>query len=822
MEKGSKIFQMEKKWQKYWNENDIYKVDLDRNENKLYCLVMFIYPSGDKLHIGHWYNYAPTDTWGRFKKLQGFNVFEPMGYDAFGLPAENYAIKKGVHPAESTEENIKYIREQLREMGCMYDFEKEVDTSKPEYYKWTQWLFIQLYKKGLAYKGKGYVNWCPQCKTVLANEQVQDGVCERCDSEVTKKELEQWYFKITEYAEELLEYLDKIDWPHKTKVMQKNWIGKSVGAEINFSLEEKNEDIKVFTTRPDTLMGVTYMVLAPEHELVEKLTTEENSKAVKEYKKKSASMTEIERLSTENEKTGVFLGSYALHPITGERVPIWISDYVLVTYGTGAVMAVPAHDTRDYEFAQKFDLPVKQVIKPLDNAEVEENQAYTDYGVMINSGEFDGLKSQEGMNAVINKLKSIGKGDSSINYRLRDWLISRQRYWGAPIPMVNCEKCGIVPVPEKELPIKLPDMVDFAPKDALAPLGTSEEYVNTKCPKCGGDAKREIETMDTFVCSSWYYLRYLSPDLNDKPFSKEKIDKWMPVDKYVGGAEHACMHLLYARFVTKALRDMGYIDFDEPFLSLRHQGTITNEGAKMSKSKGNVVNPDEFVHKYGSDVFRSYMMFMGSYEEGGDWSDTGIVGMERFYNRYKRLIEENIEGIKQVDDEAEFSIKNLTDEFDKKIFHKFNWALDKITNDIENFSFNTAIAASMELVNELYKFPVKHDLFYFILKKLIVVMSPFMPHLAEELYSKTESEKISVFKEKWPKIEKAALILDNVTVAVQINGKLRETIEAEKGISKEKILKIVYKLDKIKKYTDGKKIIKEIFVPDRIVNIVVK
>ena len=627
--------EIEAKWQKHWEENKTYKTNFDKIDNKLYCLVMFIYPSGSKLHCGHWYNYGPTDSWARYKRLKGYNVFEPMGYDAFGLPAENYAIKTGIHPYDSTMTNIDDIRNQLKNIGCMYDWDSELMTCVPEYYRWNQWLFLQLYKKGLAYRKNAPVNWCPKDQTVLANEQVQsDGTCERCGTVVVQKNLTQWFFKITEYADQLLEGLEQINWPDKTKLMQRNWIGKSVGTEVNFKIDGNDEQITVFTTRPDTLFGVTYVVIAPEHSLVDKITTEEYKSKVSDYRDSIKSLTEIERTSTVKEKTGVPTGAFAINPVNGEKIPIWIADYALLTYGTGCVMAVPAHDERDFEFAAKFDLNIRKVIlAPETKPEEQLKEAYTGIGEMINSGKFDGLQSDVCIDKISDFLEENKLGKRKVNYRLRDWLISRQRYWGTPIPIVHCPKCGEVPVDEKDLPVELPYEVEFNPKGE-SPLATNENFINVKCPKCGTDAKRDPDTMDTFVDSSWYYFRYLNPKYSENLFDEKLAENWMPVDMYVGGAEHATMHLLYARFIHKFLRDIGLTKADEPFSNLIHQGTITNQGAKMSKSKGNVVNPDDFTKVYGADVFRLYLMFMGPYELGGDWSDKGISGTDRFVQRF--------------------------------------------------------------------------------------------------------------------------------------------------------------------------------------------
>lgn len=809
--------EIEAKWQKRWEETKIYKTNMDNDGKKLYCLVMFIYPSGDKLHIGHWYNYGPTDTWARFKRMQGFNIFEPMGYDAFGLPAENYAIKKGIHPAISTAENISFIRKQLKAIGAMYDWSKEINTSAPEYYRWTQWFFLLLYKNGLAYRKKAPVNWCPNCKTVLANEQVVDGSCERCDSLVTKRDLEQWFFKITDYAERLLEGHSRIDWPEKTISMQKNWIGRSEGAEIKFQVANSEEVIEVFTTRPDTLFGVTYMVLAPEHPLVEKLTAAGHAATVKQYVEQARRVSDIDRTSTEREKSGVFIGAYAINPVNDEQVPIWISDYVLLTYGTGCVMAVPGHDTRDFEFATKFKLPIREVISLDGKSYAPLEQAFVDSGVMINSGGFSGTDSKEGIEKVTDFLISKGVGEKKINYKLRDWLISRQRYWGAPIPIVYCKKCGEVPIPENKLPILLPEKVDFTGAGE-SPLTTNPDFVNTTCPKCGEPAKREVDTMDTFVCSSWYFLRFVNPDVSDYPFDKELVKKWLPVDQYVGGAEHAVMHLMYARFFTKVLFDLKLIDFDEPFNKLIHQGVITRVGNKMSKSRGNVVNPDKFIDEYGSDTFRMYMMFMGSYADGGDWSDEGITGIFRFLNRIWRLIE-HLKENKATGNEQKES---------KELERNRHYTIKMVTADLDRFHFNTAISRIMELVNSVYLYiqnvaiAEQHkQALNDCVTTIIQLMAPFAPHFAEEMWEQI-GRSYSIFNTDWPTFDEDKTKKDTVPIAVQINGKVRTTIEVELDADDNMVIETALVDERVKKYTDDGKIVKKIVVKNRLLNLVVK
>jgi leucyl-tRNA synthetase len=811
--------EIEPKWQNYWEEKKVFKTDLNKIDNKLYCLVMFIYPSGAKLHCGHWYNYGPTDSWARYKKLKGFNVFEPMGYDAFGLPAENYAIKTGIHPYDSTIQNIKDIREQLKRMGGMYDWDAELMTCAPEYYKWNQWIFLQLYKKGLAYRKNAPVNWCPNDQTVLANEQVlADGTCERCGATVIQKNLTQWFLKITDYSEELLQGLDKINWPEKTKLMQRNWIGKSIGAEIVFSVEGSDDKIKVFTTRPDTVFGVTYVVLAPEHPLVDKLTKPEYKTKVEEYRESIKSLTEIERTSTVKEKTGVPIGANAINPVNGKKIPIWIADYALLTYGTGCVMAVPGQDERDWEFATKFKLPIVRTVEPPKDFKGE---AYLGDGPAINSDFLDGLYVEDAKNKIIEWLEKNDKGSKKINYRLRDWLISRQRYWGTPIPIIHCPKCGEVPVDEKDLPVELPYDVEFKSEGA-SPLLSNKDFINIKCPKCGGDAKREADTMDTFVDSSWYYLRYLNPKIDNTIFDKELADKWTPVDMYVGGAEHATMHLLYARFIHKFLRDIKLVNSDEPFSTLLHQGTITNNGAKMSKSKGNVVNPDDFTSKFGSDVFRLYLMFMGPYDLGGDWSDKGIAGTDRFVQRTYDLFLQNKDILKKAVPKEIYDIDKLNNE-EKIVYKKINQTIKKYDEEISNFRFNTAIASLMELLNELKNLEKCSDeVCAYTLQRFAVLVEPVAPHLGEECWNLIGNENSLMEKPAWFAFDPKALIEDSVNIAVQINGKLRTTVELPINSEQDVVKKSVLADEKVSKHLDGKKVVKEIYVKNKIYNIVVK
>ncbi|MCK9424957.1 MAG: leucine--tRNA ligase [Ignavibacteriaceae bacterium] len=815
--------EIETKWQSYWEKNQVYKTDFSKTGNKLYTLVMFIYPSGAKLHCGHWYNYGPADSWARYKKLKGFNVFEPMGYDAFGLPAENFAIKTGIHPHDSTMKNIADIRSQLKNMGCMYDWDAELMTCVPEYYKWNQWLFIQLYKKGLAYRKNAPVNWCTSCNTVLANEQVlSDGNCERCGSQVIQKNLTQWFFKITEYAEELLAGLDTIHWPEKTKLMQRNWIGKSVGAEIHFKVENSDETISVFTTRPDTLFGVTYVVLAPEHSLVDKLVTAENKKAVDDYRDQTRKLTEIERTSTVKEKTGVPVGAFAINQMNQERIPIWIADYALLTYGTGCVMAVPAHDERDFEFATKFALHIRKVILQDGTNETNElKEAFTETGTMVNSGQFNGLRSDEGKQKIIEYLEVNDFGKRKINFRLRDWLISRQRYWGTPIPVIHCDNCGEVLVEEKDLPVELPYDVDFK-SQGVSPLARNEKFINVKCPKCGADAKREADTMDTFVDSSWYYFRYLNPNFSEGIFDKELTDKFVPVDMYVGGAEHATMHLLYARFIHKFIRDLGLTNSDEPFQTLVHQGTITNSGAKMSKSKGNVVNPGDFTKNVGNDVFRLYLMFMGPFEQGGDWSDKGIAGTERFVQRVYDLFINHENIAKEISAQEKYDLQNLSDA-EKIIYRKINQTIAKYDGELNHFRFNTAIASLMELINELKALPnCGKEIQIYTLERLAILLAAIAPHLAEECWQMIGKEKTIFENPIWFDADKNALTEDVANIAIQISGKLRATIQVPMNSDEAAVKTAALADEKVAKWIEGKTVIKEIFVKNKIFNIVVK
>lgn len=790
----------EKKWQIKWRESGIYKVDLNAPSKKYYNLTMFPYPSGDKLHIGHWYNYGPVDTWGRFMKMHGYDVFQPMGFDAFGLPAENYAIKTGVHPAETTRKNIDKMKEQISAIGGMYDLDLNLETSSPEYYKWTQWIFLQLYKNGLSYRKEAPVNWCTGCMTVLANEQVEDGKCERCKNVVVQKNLRQWFFAITKYADKLLDY-DGLDWPEKTIAMQKHWIGKKTGINIDYKIKNKDMSLTVFTTRPETNFGATFVVVAPEHPNLLDFCSDERKAAVSAYVEESKKKSELERQMEGRTKTGVFTGSYAINGLNGYEMPIYVADYVLIGFGTGAVVGVPAHDIRDFEFAKTMgNIEVVRVIKgangdisPINSAE----QVQEDEGSMINSSFLDGLSPHDATYKMMDYLEEKGFGKKSTELRLRDWLISRQRYWGAPIPIIYCDKCGEVPVPEQDLPVKHPHVDDYVPK-GTSPLATNDEFVNTICPKCQSKAKREVDTMDTFVCSSWYFLRYPDANNNEKAWDKEKIDKWMPVDMYIGGPEHACMHLLYARFLHKVFFDLGFVDCKEPFKRLVHQGMITKDGAKMSKSKGNVVSPDDFVSKYGSDVFRMYLMFMGPFTEGGDWNDRGITGVARFVDRFYKMMQ------------------NPNAELGEDVNVPVHQTVARASEAISKMNFNVAIASLMELTNEGLSKGLSLEQ-----KEMIIrVIAPLAPHLAEETWELI-GHKNSVFEATWPEFEEKYLQKSTVTYAVQVNGKLRATLDLPQTISKDEALANAKANTNIQKYLAQGKIIKEIFVPGKIIGFVV-
>ena len=814
--------EIEKKWQTKWAEGDVFKVTEDPDKEKYYVLEMFPYPSG-KLHMGHVRNYSIGDVLARFKKMKGFNVLHPMGWDSFGLPAENAAIKHGVEPSKWTWENIGEMREQLKELGLSYDWDREVATCHPDYYKWMQWIFIQFYKKGLAYKKENPVNWCPSCQTVLANEQVVDGKCERCKTLVGKKDLSQWYFKIADYAERLLDNLEELPgWPNKVKLMQKNWIGKSIGAEVTFEIDGFDKGLDVFTTRPDTLYGVTYMVMAPEHPYLKELVAgSEYEEPVNAYVDKVQHMSDIERTSTTNEKTGQFTGRYAINPLTGKKVPIFISDYVLMDYGTGAIMAVPAHDQRDFDFAKKFDLEIIPVVDS-DDPEVDVydlKAAFAAEGTMINSEMFNGMNNKEAIEKIIDYLEEKKIGKKSINYKLRDWLISRQRYWGTPIPMIHCDDCGWVPEKEENLPVLLPADVQFTGKGE-SPLATSKTFVNTTCPVCGKPARRELDTMDTFLDSSWYFLRYCDPKNTEAPFSKEKVDYWMNVDQYIGGVEHAILHLMYARFFQMALYDLGLVSTEEPFKNLLTQGMVIKDGAKMSKSLGNVVSPAEIIDKYGADTARLFILFAAPPERELDWSDKGVEGSFRFINRVYRMVYDFSQNYSEVPESYEIS-----GDADKNMAYWLNYAIKKVSDDIgERFNFNTAISTIMELVNEMYRYKegtVNPGLFGAAIKDLIIMLAPFVPHVTEEMWEHLGYEG-SVHDQNWPEYDEKALVKDTVEIVVQVNGKIKEKLDIAGGLSREEMEKTAMENEKVKGLIEGKNVVKVIAVPGKLINIVVK
>ncbi len=816
---------IEEKWQKKWEADHAFKTTEDTSKPKYYALEMFPYPSGN-LHMGHVRNYSIGDVVARYKKMQGFNVLHPMGWDSFGLPAENAAIKHGTPPAEWTWKNIDNMRTQLKRLGFAIDWDREVATAKEEYYKFTQWMFLQLFKNGLAYKKKSFVNWCPSCQTVLANEQVVNGKCERCKSEVGKRDLEQWFFSITKYADRLLKDIDKLGgWPDKVKSMQTNWIGKSEGAELKFRLDGSDEELTVFTTRPDTVYGVSYMVIAPEHPIVESLISGRPEEAAcREFIKKVHGMSEIMRSSTDTEKEGVFTGRYVINPLNGKKVPLYLANYVFLDYGTGIVMGVPAHDQRDFDFAKKYNLPIEIVVQPEgQNMKGEDlTEAFAAEGIMENSGEFDGMNNREALKKIINYVEEKGIGERKVNFRLRDWLISRQRYWGAPIPVVYCEKCGTVPIPESELPVRLPENVKFTGQ-GKSPLSECEEFMNTTCPKCGGHARRESDTMDTFVCSSWYYLRYCDPHNDKMPFSKDKVDYWMNVDQYIGGVEHAILHLLYARFFTKVLYDLGYVSCEEPFENLLTQGMVLKDGSKMSKSVGNVVSPDEIVAKYGADTARLFILFAAPPERDLDWNDTAVEGAYKFLNRVWRAVDE----LKPFMSDEKVVSASLNAE-EKKLRFAVNASIKKVTEDFERFSFNTAISSIMEMVNELYRYkdataPESYSkpLIGEALRSLIVLLSPIVPHITQEMWESIGNN-TALFDTPWPSFDESALVVSEVEIVVQINGKIRDKMTVSADLDREQMEEIAKTSDKVKALIGDKQIVKVIAVPKKLINIVVK
>lgn len=830
--------EIEKKWQAYWEKNQSFAVSEDSSvpaDKRKYVLDMFPYPSGAGLHVGHPEGYTATDIYCRYLRMNGYNVLHPMGFDSFGLPAENYAIKTGTHPRATTERNIENFRKQIKRLGFSYDWNREVSTHTEQYYRWTQWIFLQLYKKGLAYESDTPINWCPNCLTGLSNEEVKEGKCERCGTHVTRRNIRQWILKITAYADRLLEDLDTLDWSDSIKAMQSNWIGKSEGASVHFKLEDSEESLEVYTTRSDTLFGATYMVVSPEHPLVPKLTTDGQRQAVESYIEQAAHKSDLERTDLAKDKTGVFSGSYATNPVNGKKIPIWIADYVLISYGTGAIMAVPAHDTRDWEFAKKFDLPIVEVLK----SEVDvQTQAWTEDGIHVNSGFLDGLNKADAIETMNSWLEDHGIGRRTVNYKLRDWIFSRQRYWGEPIPLVHCPSCGTVPVPEDQLPLTLPEVETYAPSGTgESPLVTIPEWVNTTCPVCGGSAKRETNTMPQWAGSCWYYLRYLDPHNTEALASKEAIDYWMPVDLYVGGAEHAVLHLLYARFWHKVLYDLGIVHTIEPFQRLVNQGMITSFAfqradktlvatdeveeiapetyvekatgerlerviAKMSKSLKNVINPDEIIADYGADAMRTYEMFMGPLQVSKPWATTGLSGVFRFLDRIWRLTEREL-----CDNEPSGELL--------RTLHK---TIKKVTKDTANLDFNTAISQMMILVNELYK---AEDLPRKVWEPFILLLAPYVPHLAEELWQMAGHEP-SVSKAAWPSYIEELTIDDEIELVIQVNGKVRAKEMVAKGTDKEQLLSLAMAHERILEWIDGKTVVKTIVVPDKLVNIVIK
>jgi len=819
--KSFEFKKIEKKWQKRWIESGLFKTDTKNSANKYYCLMMFPYPSA-ALHVGHGRNYIIGDVVARYNMMKRNNVLTPMGWDAFGLPAENAALKNGIHPKESTFNNIATMKRQMTSWGVQYDWGREVASCEPNYYKWTQWIFLKLFEKNLAYKKKAFVNWCPSCNTVLANEQVTDARCERCDSEVEQKELEQWFFRITDYAERLLDDLSKLDeWPAKVKTMQSNWIGRSSGVNIDFPICDSLEKLTCFTTRVDTIYGCTYMLLSAEHPMVEDLI--ENSPEKEKIKKLVNEIrmeSKLKRRQISPEKKGIFTGRFVINQINGKKIPLWIADYVLMEYGTGAVMAVPAHDARDFEFAKKYKLPIEVVIdNPKKHLVIGEmTEAYEDEGVLTASAHFDGMKNALAMEKIADYMEKENIGKRAIHYRLRDWLISRQRYWGAPIPIVYCGKCGVVPVPEKDLPVVLPEDVEFRPTGE-SPLKNAENFVRTNCPVCGKAARREIDTMDTFVDSSWYFLRYISPNLESAPFDKKDVNNWLPVDQYIGGVEHAILHLLYSRFITKVLFDLGFIGFDEPFKRLFTQGMIIKDGAKMSKSKGNVVSPDALIEKYGADTVRLYTLFIGPPEKDAEWSDRGVQGAYRFLKRVWTLLDVLNDAPGSVEDKA----------VARDLARKMHQTIKKVTEDIDgSFHFNTAISAVMELVNLIYRVISEkgpgcysQENIREVLSNVCLLLGPFVPHMTEEIREKM-GEKKSVFECRWPDFREDMIDEDMVVLPIQINGKLRGRLPAPRDLSEEKIKELVLNDKKIKDYLEGKKIRKWIVRANKLVNIVVQ
>ena len=828
---------IEEKWQGYWTDHGTNEPDLDGAERPFYNLMMFPYPSAEGLHVGNLYAFTGADFHGRYRRLRGHDVFQPIGFDAFGIHSENYALKVDVHPMKLIPSNIANFTRQLRGTGIMYDWSHTVDTTDPEYYRWTQWIFLKLYEAGLAEKKEAPVNWCPSCKTVLANEQVIAGECERCGSQVEQRMLSQWFFKITDYAERLLENLDHIDWSETTLTAQRNWIGRSEGALLRFpvarlkatvdrhepaKIERERRMIEVFTTRPDTIFGATFMVLAPEHPLVDEITTPDRADAVEAYRRETATLDLKERQKAdERGKSGVFTGGHATNPATGEEIPVWIADYVLMGYGTGAIMAVPAHDQRDFEFAREHGLEVRSVVAPDEEHEDEAAEeelgeaftAHTEGEVLVNSGEFSGLPAQEGGRRIVEWLAEKGRGDRPLaefrtNYRLHDWCISRQRYWGPPIPIIYCDECGTVPVPEQDLPVELPYVEDFKPgDDGVAPLAKDRSFFEVECPACGGDARRETDVSDTFLDSSWYFLRYPSTDDDARPFTPERTERWLPVDTYIGGEEHAVLHLLYSRFVTMALHDLGHLDFEEPYDRFRKHGLLIKDGAKMSKSRGNVVIPDEYIERYGADTFRAYLMFLGPYDEGGDFRDEAIMGPHRFLARAFDAVQAAVEA-----GETGFP--------EPAVERALHATIKQCTGDFAQLSYNTAIAAMMELLNEIRaggRTPTVDEV-----RPLAIMLGPVAPHLAEEMWELLGGEPSLFDHAEWPSWDEAKLVTDTVEVPVQVNGKLRATIQASRGASEDEVKAAALADEGVRRHLEDGEVVKTIHVPDRLLNLVVK
>ena len=810
---------VEEKWQKRWQDQRINQVDLDDAEQPFYNLMMYPYPSGEGLHIGNVYAFTGADIFGRYMKLRGKDVFEPIGFDAFGIHSENFALKMGVHPMELIPRNIANFTRQLKRMGFMYDWDRVVDVTQPEYYKWTQWIFLQLYEAGLAERREAPVNWCPSCKTVLANEQVIDGRCERCGTEVTQRLLKQWFFKITDYVQRLLDNLEWIDWSESTKRLQRNWIGRSEGADIDFEVVGHDVDpIRVFTTRPDTLFGATFMVLAPEHPLVEEITVSEQKDRVEEYVRQAMAMDLVERRKAgeERQKTGVDTGAKALNPASEEEIPIWIADYVLMEYGHGAIMAVPAHDERDFEFARKYDLEIRTVVVPADQAEAfgkgeapELESAFTEHAedeVLVNSGRFDGMRAAQAIGAITEWLEEKDAGQLAVNYRIHDWCISRQRYWGPPIPIIYCDECGTLPVPEEDLPVLLPHVENFRPDESgVGPLARSEEFLKVDCPKCGGPAERETDVSDTFLDSAWYFMRYPSTEFHDRPFDPARTREWLPVDSYIGGEEHAVLHLMYSRFITMVLHDLGHLHFEEPYIKFRKHGMIVREGAKMSKSRGNVVNPDDYVEKYGADTLRTYLMFMGAFEEGGDFREQGISGISRFFDR----VWDAVVNCELGDGPPE------TEELE----HALHSTIKKVTEDVESLGYNTAIAAMMEYLNEVRA--GGRDARRSEIEPLVSLLAPMAPHLAEELWERLGHEDSIFTGDNWPSYDPNKAVADEIDIAVQVNGRFRATIKAARGAGEAEVKEKALAEEAVQRHLNGNEIKKVIFVPDRLINLLV-